>query len=177
MTSALVVYESLFGDAHRIAHAVADGLAERLPAVVMDAREAPEQLGPEVAFLVVGGPNHQFGMPRQRSREEAQVSLGAQLVATDVGLREWLGAVHEGHGLPAAVFDTRLVHPAFLKYVDHAAGQEEKLLRARGFDVITPAEHFYVVDATGPLRDGEVERARAWGRTLGALVAHHAALG
>ena len=172
MNSALVVFESVFGDARTIARAVAEGLSRSMPVVVLEAREAPERLGPEVGLLVVGGPTHQYGMPRPESRQEAVRDLHAQLTSTDRGLREWLTALERGNGLPAAAFDTRLTHPAFLRLVDHAARQEEKLLRAHGFDVIVPAEHFWVRDATGPLKDGEDERARGWGRTLAKVVEH-----
>lgn len=166
MKSALVVYESLFGDAHTVAHAIAEGLSATLPAVVIEARQAPEQLGPDVGLLVVGGPNHQFGMPRPASRTQAARTTDVRLRAVDEGLREWLGRLRPGDGRPAAAFDTRLVHPRFLDHVDRAARQEEHLLRAHGFDVVVPAEHFYVLDTEGPLRDGEEERARRWGETL-----------
>lgn len=171
MKSALVVFETVFGDNRTIARAVAEGLGESVPVVVLEAREAPEVLGPEVGLLVVGGPTHQFGMPRPDSRREAVRSLDAQPTSTAVGLREWLTELADGHGMPAAAFDTRLTHPRFLRLVDHASAQEVKLLRAHGFDVVAPAEHFWVVDAAGPLADGEADRAREWGRTLGRLVA------
>lgn len=166
MKSALVVFESLFGDARTVAHAVAEGLSGRVPVVVLAAAEAPERLGPEVGLLVVGGPTHQFAMPRPESREEARRTFGAQLRCTDAGLREWLTRVHDGQGRPAAAFDTRMTHPRFLRLVDHASRQEEALLREHGFDVVAPAEHFWVLDVAGPLKDGEADRAREWGRAL-----------
>jgi hypothetical protein len=166
MRSALVVYESIFGDAHTIARAIGDGLAASMPVVVMEAREAPSRLGDEVGLLVVGGPTHQFGMPRPATRKQAERSMGAKFPSTDRGLREWLHGLQPGNGLPAAAFDLRMTHPGFLKHVDHASRQEESLLRQRGFDVVVPAEHFAVTDTAGPLADGEVERARRWGATL-----------
>jgi hypothetical protein len=55
--------------------------------------------------------------------------------------------------------------------MDHAARTEEKLLGKLGAKVVTPAEHYFVADAKGPLVDGEEDRARRWGRTLANLVA------
>jgi hypothetical protein len=36
---------------------------------------------------------------------------------------------------------------------------------------VSKAESFYVDDVDGPLLDGEVDRARAWGRQLAASMA------
>jgi hypothetical protein len=166
MRSALVVYESIFGDAHTIARAIGDGLAATMPVVVMDAREAPSRLGDEVGLLVVGGPTHRFGMPVPSSRRQAERSMGAKFPSTERGLREWLQELTPVDGVPAAAFDLRMTHPRFLRHVDHASSQEESLLHDRGFDVVAAAEHFAVLDTAGPLAPGEVERARRWGATL-----------
>ena len=70
----------------------------------------------------------------------------------------------------AAAFDTRMDHPKLVTKLDHASKTEEKLLKSHGATLAAPAEHFHVVDAKGPLADGEEERARLWGRALGELV-------
>jgi len=168
---ALVVYESVFGDARTIAQAVASGLSVSLPADVLAATDAPEELGPDVGILVVGGPNHAFGMPRPSTRDGAVKQYGADLPDTGTGLHEWLEALRAPTGIAAAAFDTRgSGHPLITK-MDHAARTEEKLLGKLGATVIAPAEHFFVVDTKGPLVAGEEERARAWGATLGQLIA------
>src|SRR4051812_48528459 len=172
MTHALVVYESVFGDARAIAHAIADGLSADLPADVVAAAEAPDELPSDVGLLVVGGPNHAFGMPRPSTREAAVKQYGAALVDTGTGLHEWLASVRvPRRGIPAAAFDTRGSDHPMLSKLDHAARTEEKLLGALGAEVVTPAEHFFVADAKGPLVEGEEDRARAWGRSLAATVA------
>ena len=45
MTRALVVYESVFGDARTIAHAIADGLSASIATDVLAATEAPTEIG------------------------------------------------------------------------------------------------------------------------------------
>ena len=171
MARALVVYESVFGDAKTIALAIAEGLATRLPVDVADARDAPAEVSPEVRLLVVGGPNHAFGMPRETTREGAIRDYGAEIPDTGAGLHEWLDSVHLPRVINAAAYDTRMDHPKLVTRFDHAARTEEKLLRGLGATLAAPAEHFFVVDATGPLVDGEEDRARRWGRALGELVA------
>jgi hypothetical protein len=163
MTRALVVYESMFGDAKQIAMAIAEGLATRLPVDVASAREAPAQVPADVRMLVVGGPNHAFGVPRPATREGGVTGSAAD---TTFGLREWLDQVQVPRGLSAAAFDIRMDHPE----LDHAAKTEEKLLRGLGATLASPAEHFFVTDATGPLADGEEARAYQWGRSLAEIV-------
>lgn len=177
MVQALVVYESVFGDARAIAHAVADGLAAAaVPATAVAAAEAPGEIGPDVGLVVVGGPNHAFGMPRPSTRDSAVTQYGAELADTSTGLREWLESVRvPGDGVLAAAFDTRGSGHPVLTRMDHASRTEEKLLGRLGARVVAPAEHFSVVDTTGPLVDGEEDRARAWGRALAETVLSRAA--
>jgi hypothetical protein len=172
VTRALVVYESLFGDARTIAHAVADGLAQAFVVDVAAAAEAPPELPADVGLLVVGGPNHALGMPRPSTREGAVKQYGASVPDTGAGLREWLQSVRAPAAeVAAAAFDTRgSGHPLLLAKMDHAARTEQKLLEKLGARIVAPAEHFFVVDAKGPLVEGEEDRARAWGATLAELV-------
>jgi flavorubredoxin len=170
MASAVVVYESVFGDAERIARAVADGLREHLDTDVVAAQDAPDDLGPDVRLLVVGGPTHAFGMPRQATRESAVQEHGAQIADPTTGLHEWLERAHAPGAISAAAFDTRMDHPKFVTVMDHASRAEEKLLHKLGATLTAPAEHFHVVDAEGPLADGEEERARLWGAALSEII-------
>jgi hypothetical protein len=122
-------------------------------------------------MLVVGGPNHAFGMPRKSTREGAVRDHGAEIPDTRFGLHEWLDRVQLPRYLNAAAFDTRMDHPTLITKLDHAAKTEEKLLRGLGATLAAPAEHFFVTDTPGPLADGEEDRARRWGMALGELVA------
>jgi hypothetical protein len=176
MTRALVVYESLFGDAQTIASAIATGLSERMPVDVVAADVAPAEVGPDVGLLVVGGPNHALSMPRPSTREGAVQQYGAQIANTGRGLHEWLETVRIADPSTRAVaFDTRSDHPKLLVKMDHAAKTEEKLLRGHGLTVVAPAEHFYVIDAKGPLAGGEQDRAVRWGADLAEAAAQPSA--
>ena len=170
MTRALVVYESVFGDGRRVAHAIADGLSALGPVDVVPAAVAPPEIGPDVALLVVGGPNHAFGMPGPRTREGAVKQYGADIANTRAGLHEWLDGVRIG-SVAAAAYDTRGSDHPLISRLDHASRTEEKLLGRAGADLVAPAEHFFVIAPRGPLVEGEEERARAWGRTLAQAVA------
>ncbi len=171
MARALVVYESVSGDAERIAMAVAEGLATRLPVDIASAREAPRQVSADVRMLVVGGPNTALGLPRPAPRRSAVRDQDADVPDAAFGLHEWLDVVQVSRGLSAAAFDTRMDRPSLITARDHAARTEEKLLRGLGVTLAAPAEHFFVRASKGPLHEGEEDRARRWGRALGELVA------
>jgi hypothetical protein len=167
MARALVVYESIFGDAQKIAEAVADGLRQQMTVDVVTAGEAPAAVPSDVTLLVVGGPTHGFGMPKPATREGAIERYDGGVVEDmQHGLHEWLDAVRLPPGIHAAAFDTRMDHPRLLVKLDHASKTEEKLLMSHGAALVAPAEHFRVTDAQGPLADGEEERASRWGRAL-----------
>ena len=170
MVSAVVVYESLFGDAEKIARAVAEGLSGSLDVEVIAAVDAPPELGPDVRLLVVGGPNHAMSMPRQATREGAVKQYGAEIADTSTGLHEWLDGAQVSRGLSGAAFDTRMDHPKLITKMDHASRTEEKLLHKLGATLAAPAEHFHVVDTKGPLAAGEEDRARQWGAALAEIV-------
>src|SRR3954469_16115216 len=114
MTRALVVFESVFGDAKQIAMAIAEGLATRLPVDVASARDAPPQVPGDVRMLVVGGPNHGFGMPRRSTREGAINDHGAEIPDTTYGLHEWLDRAQLPRHIEAAAFDTRMDRPTLI---------------------------------------------------------------
>ena len=166
---ARVVFESMFGNTQVIAQAVADGLAESMSVDVEEVGSAATEIAGEVELLVVGGPTHAFGMSRERTRESAAEQAVGGVVSPGEGLREWLSAVTGGsRAIAAAAFDTRIDKPRMPGSAAHGA---EKRLRRMGFQVLVPAASFYVAGTSGPLVDGERERARRWGELLGSMMA------
>jgi hypothetical protein len=166
---ALVVYESMFGNTEAVALAIVDGL--RSTGVVVDAEEvgsAPPRPDEGVSLLIVGGPTHALGLSRAGTRSSAQEQAGRPVVSQTVGLRDWLAALPaRSRPIPAAAFDTHIDRP-----VPGSAGHAaQRRLRARGYRIASPAESFYVSDVAGPLLEGELERARDWGASLGAVLA------
>jgi hypothetical protein len=67
-------------------------------------------------------------------------------------------------GRSAAAFDTRIDRSPAL--VGSAARGIARRLRHRGYELAAEPESFFVDDAEGPLAEGELDRARAWGQTL-----------
>ena len=68
-----------------------------------------------------------------------------------------------------ATFDTKVKSMRHLP--GSAAKSAAKAARRHGYESVSKAESFYVDDVNGPLLDGEVDRARAWGRQLATSLA------
>jgi hypothetical protein len=165
---ALLVHESMFGNTATVARAIAEGLrSSGLEVEVVPASDAPAVPDEEVALLVVGGPTHAFGLSRSGTRAAA-VDQGAPAPRPGPSLRDWLVALPASRrAIGAAAFDTHLDRAV----PGSASNAAQRRLRARGYRIVTPAESFYVRDVEGPLVEGEEERARDWGATLGSVLA------
>jgi hypothetical protein len=163
----LIVHESLFGNTKQVAEAIAEGLrkgrapGDDLSVLVASTDEAPETVPDDVSLLLVGGPTHALSMTRPGTREDA-VTQGA-LSAPKLGVREWIEGAHPRPGLPVVTFDTR-VHVRLLP--GSAAASAARSLRHHGFLGADRGETFWVEGTEGPLSEGELDRAVAWGQSL-----------
>ncbi len=168
---AIVVNESIYGNTHAIAEAVAEGLGG---AEVLSVGQAVGRAGEE-PILVVGGPTHMDGLSTTRSRqmaaaaarEDGEEAVGAG-ASDELGLRGWLSQLPRREGAYAAAFDTRLDRSPWLTGV--ASRGIARRLRHHGYEVLS-TESFLVEDSEGPLAEGELERAREWGAELVRLLA------
>lgn len=182
-----IVYESIFGNTHKIAEAIAAGVRGSDPGakvtLVRTAETGPAGAGPgsepgHAELLIVGGPTHILRMTSHRTRtqglraaEKTSWEDGGngepEPGAEGPGVREWLDrAPMARRGSWAAAFDTRL--PSAL--AGGAARQIARQLRRHGYRMAADPEGFIVTGSGGPLRDGELDRAREWGAALAAQV-------
>ena len=162
MTRVLVVYESMFGNTRAIAKAVAEGLADAGAVDLVEVGSAPVPLPDDVDLLVVGAPTHAFGLSRPSTRKSAADQAPGEVVSTGIGLREWLDELRPGTAAVSA-FDTRVK----VAMMPGSAGRRALgRLRRSGFPMLLRSESFYVEGTPGPLKDGEVDRARRWGAKL-----------
>jgi flavodoxin len=165
---ALVVYESMFGNTEQIARAVAAGLGESVDVRLVEVTDAPAEPDPEVRLIVAGGPTHAFSMSRTNTRADA-IDKGAQEGEREFGLREWMAALPPGqHTEKIATFDTKIESMRHLP--GSAAKSAAKAARRHGYESAAKAKSFYVRDVDGPILDGEMDRAREWGRQLAASI-------
>jgi hypothetical protein len=78
-------------------------------------------------------------------------------------VREWLAALPKPpRGRSTAAFDTRLAFPL----AGGAARFVGRGLRRLGYHLLVAPQGFIVDGTEGPVRDGECDRAKAWGAGL-----------
>ena len=172
-----LVFESMFGNSRDIAEAVAAGFRAAQPDAtftVVNVLHAPTDPGADL--LIVGGPTHAFSMSRPDTRAERGKHVTTDELRARVatlpdadagpGIREWLTDLVPGNGTPAVTFDTRASYPI----PKRAAKAMAKRLTALGYRMLQSPQGFLVGGVTGPLNEGELDRARVWGAQLAGLV-------
>lgn len=155
----LVVYDSAFGNTQKIAEAIGAGI---LGAEVryVDQVKADDLNGLEM--LVVGSPTQKMHYIE--------------------GMQQFLNDLPNDalSGIKVAAFDTRISIPDVKNPVSRMAARvflhryaaepiAAKLKEKGGQEVVAP-EGFFVLDTEGPIKDGELERATAWGREIAQAV-------
>ena len=158
---AVVVYKSLWGNTAAVAHAIADGIGPDTRAVTTDAASGEMIAGADL--IVAGAPVLAFSLPTDAMRDSVAKSEADAPTPPDLAhpsMRSWLDSLPAGSGRCAA-FETRIWWSP-----RGATGDIEKRLEQAGYRVVAKAHKFVVKDKYGPLREGEVERAREWGAEL-----------
>jgi hypothetical protein len=163
---ALVVYESLWGNTAAVARAIAEGLGPDARAV--QTGQADPAAVAEADIVVAGAPVLGFSLPTEAMRESVRTNPGGRPPApadlSQPSMRSWLDALPpQTGGRQYAAFESAL------RFSPGGAvrGIGERLERA-GFSPAAKGERFFVTGRFGPLRDGELERARQWGARLAA---------
>lgn len=174
LMKALVIYESLYGNTHTIAEAIAEGMGSTTEVAVLPVDDASDELVSSCQLVVMGGPTHMHSMDFSGTRkfgakaEHDKADGGKEAheldeAATGESLRHWFHHAPDGEGRSAAAFDTRYDKSPAL--TGSAAKGIARRLRHHGWSVEQDPTSFFV-DTENELVDGELERARAWGERL-----------
>lgn len=168
----VIVYESLFGNTRKIAEAIAEGIRTQQPdaeVACVPVAEGTAALTRGADLLIVGGPTHMRGMSSGMTRKKGVE--GEQKKASDLhvesgfdgpGLRDWFHGLDKPAGSASgAAFDTR----ADFRMAGGAAPGIARRLRRHGYRILA-TEGYIIDDTQGPLRAGELDRARDWGASL-----------
>jgi hypothetical protein len=161
---ALVVYESHYGSTARIAEAIAEGIGPEARA--LNTTEATPDLVAQAELVVAGAPVMAFQLPTEMMLKTMSKDQKAPVPAdlSHPSLRAWLEGLPHSQAA-AASFETRIRWSP-----GGATGAIDDHFRKSGFRTIAKPGKFVVKGSYGPLREGEVERAREWGATLAAAL-------
>ena len=161
VVKAIVVYESHWGNTASIARAIAAGLGPGAAAV--STREASDAVVSGADLLVAGAPVLGFRLPSDGFLASLAANPGDGPRPADFtgpSLRSWLEHLPAGSGR-AAAFETRLWWSP-----GGATGAITNGLKRAGYRSFDTPHRFVVRGKYGPLREGELERARQWGAAL-----------
>lgn len=151
----LVVYDSVFGNTEQIARAIGAALAGAGEVQVLRVTAVTSAHLAGVNLLLVGSPTRGF--------------------AATPDLTAWLANLPAGAltGVRAVAFDTRIdantigfFLARWLVASNYADKKMQKVLLEKGATAAAPSAGFIVKDREGPLREGELERASTWAKTL-----------
>jgi len=163
---AIVVYESLWGNTAAIARAVAEGIGPEARA--LSTAEATPAAAGDADLVVAGAPVLGFSLPTEQMRESIRANPGKAPATPDLSapsMRSWLETLPSGSGRFAA-FETRIWWSPGSATSGIARG-----LSGAGYRPVSEPHRFVVTGRWGPLREGEIERARAWGADLAKAMA------
>jgi flavodoxin len=154
----LILFDSQFGNTEKISQAIARGLEQNNEVIMLRVSQASAGQLSGYEMLVAGSPTQGF---------RATKAISALLKALP---RNALS------GVRVAAFDTRFTEekikesakflPALVKMFGYAAEPLARQLVEKGGRQIIAPEGFFVGDTEGPLLEGELERAEAWGKSL-----------
>jgi hypothetical protein len=160
---AIVVYESHWGNTAAIARAIAEGIGPEARAL-----STAEATGAEIAdadLIVAGSPLLGFSLPTESMLQGMATNAGRDPTPPGLShpsMRSWLDARPKAGGR-AASFETRIWWSP-----GSAAKAILGKLEAAGYQPVAKPQRFIVKGRYGPLRDGELEKAKAWGAELAA---------
>jgi flavodoxin I len=152
----IIVYDSVFGNTERVARGIAAALGTAEEVQVLRVSEVKAPLPPGIELLIVGSPTRGF------RPTPAIVAFLKRLAKGSL------------QGVRVAAFDTRIspddIPSGFLRFIvgrgGYAANPIARRLKGSGGGLTAPPEGFCVQGTEGPLKEGELERAADWARTV-----------
>ena len=149
----LVLYDSVYGNTEEIGKAICEGLTGEINILRID--EVKHSDLKSLDLLIVGSPVH-GGRPT-------------------LDLEEFLKTIPPGSlkNVRVAAFDTRFAAEdhgigirILISVIRYAAERIAKTLKQKGGKLVVKPEGFIVKNKEGPLKEGELERARAWAEKI-----------
>jgi flavodoxin len=147
--SAIVIYDSLYGNTEQIARAIGSGFGEDTKVVRVGDVKA-EDIAP-YHFVVIGSPT-------QGGRQTPAVKAFLDKLPAEALKEKRLAA-----------FDTRHKN-VLVKVFGYAAPRIEAAIKEKGGNATAQPQGFFVKGTKGPLLDGELERAANWAKSIAAGV-------
>ena len=149
---ALIIYDSVFGNTKKVALAMGSSLSEDGDVSVIHVNDFKTSQLDGIELLVVGSPTRGF------KPTKATVGFIDKIPAGKL------------KGVKVLAFDTRSsvkeinnkMLNVMVKFFGYAAEPIAEKLTKKGGTLAKAPEGFIVSDTEGPMKDGEIERAKQW---------------
>jgi flavodoxin len=141
----LIIYDSAYNNTEKIALSIGQAITGEVKVVKIDRLNNTDLEG--LDLLIIGSPTY-GGRPTPP-------------------IIKFIDSIPETliKGLKVAAFDTRL-STKLVKIFGYAAPKIDDKLKGKGGILVMPPEGFFVNGGEGPLKDGELERATNWAKTI-----------
>ncbi|HKJ96858.1 MAG TPA: flavodoxin family protein [Thermoplasmataceae archaeon] len=158
----IVVYDSMYGNTRKIAESISSAFdgTECIKTLHVE-KATPEDLK-GFSLIIIGSPTH-GGRPTPAVHKFMDNLPGA--VKNDVHFASFdtrFSVKEQGAGLRF-----------LMRLIGYAAEKIDRKMSEKGYKPVVKPEAFIVVDKEGPLREGEEERARNWGKIIEGKIALH----
>lgn len=147
-----IVYDSLFGNTGNVAKAMGAALPNARVMAVDDAKGISWSEGD---LLIVGSPT-------QAGRPSPKMQAFLTALAPDALQRVRVAAFDTRY----SAFDHGIGLKLLMKVLNFAAPKIAGILERAGGTLVIPPEGFYVTGKEGPLKEGELDRAVVWAKSL-----------
>jgi flavodoxin len=141
----LVVYDSMYGNTKIVAKTIAKELPGEVEVQHVEEADASKLGGYDL--LIVGAPIH-GARPSEKTRAFLDRIPASAL-----------------QGVHVTAFDTRVTNK-FILLFGTAGNKIAKKLRRKGGTLAADPAGFFVVGTEGPLKEGEVDRAKSWAQQI-----------
>lgn len=141
----LIIYDSLYGNTRIIAEAIGSAIPAKVTLKHVGEIDPGDLGNPDL--LLIGSPTH------GGNASEAVKMLLDKLPEPG------------GDSGKVAAFDTRMPN-WWLKPFGFAGPKITSRLEKQGWKVLLPGEGFIVTGGEGPLKDGEIDRAKSWAESI-----------
>jgi len=153
---AIIVYDSVFGNTEKVAKAIGYSIGSQENAEVVRVNDMKLEKLQGINLLIVGSPTRSFKPTR---------AIVDFLISIPVNYLK---------GVSVAAFDTRIsttdvnsrMLNGLVKIFGYAAKPIADKLQKKGGNLIATTEGFFVKDSEGSLKEGEIERASEWAKSL-----------
>lgn len=150
----IVIADSRYGNTMKIATAIGEGVATHGETKVVRLADLDDVDWSSYDLIVYGSPTH-AGRASQPSQDffnalPSDILVGKTAVAFDTSMPK------EGQGMFIKVV---------VSILQYAAPRIGTTLKSKGAQVVA-TESFFVTGKEGPLKEGELERAKKWGASL-----------